>query len=75
MGSVKESSVFSGSTESGQVNDEIQQLSEVVAKAEKEVEKAKSAVLSAKGPREQNLAMQALKLAEQKLNFQKSNFK
>lgn len=52
-----------------------QRYRERVAEAEKEVEKAMSAVLSASGPMEQNLAMQALKLAEQKLNFQKRNFK
>jgi hypothetical protein len=52
-----------------------QRYRERVAEAEKEVEKAMSGVLSASGPMEQNLAMQTLKLAEQKLNFQKRNFK
>lgn len=62
-------------TSNAKANGWEQRYWERVAEAEKEVEKAKDAVLSASGPREQNLAMQSLKLAEQKLNFQKSNFK
>ena len=45
-----------------------------IAEAEKEVEKAKDAVLSAPSPAEQMMAMKSLRLAEDKLNFQKRNF-
>lgn len=46
-----------------------------VTAAEDEVAKAKDAVLNAASPQEQTLAMRSLKLAEQKLQMQRSNFK